>query len=97
VVRLHIPRAQPNEPLLLRLRGLAAAYTLLVAASLRLKRYTKIVVSTSPPLGFAPLCIRARLLGEAITLVHYDIFPENAELIGAIHSNTAGNALQVLA
>jgi glycosyltransferase involved in cell wall biosynthesis len=93
VVRIAVRRSRPGGGVWERVPGfLANGLTALRAAATR-RRYDRIMVDTSPPLAFAPLVPRARLRGEELVLLHYDIFPENVTALGVHRSGPALRAL----
>lgn len=82
VVRIGVRPSAPGQGPLGRLPGLAGNWLAALRASVTGRRVDRIMVDTSPPLAFAPAALRARLTGEEITLLHYDVFPENLAAFG---------------
>ena len=96
LVRVHCPRAQPGRLLLGRALAYVGTYAAALAAAFRGPRPGRIIVSTTPPFSFAPLVLRAALSGAELVLVHHDIFPENAELLGLLRTRLLTGPLRWL-
>ncbi len=79
---IRIPRSKPGHPWPLRAFSMVPAYIKTVISAFSPSKFDSIIIPTSPPFIFAPVAARGQVTGEAVTLQHLDIFPDNAQIAG---------------
>ncbi len=82
VMWIRVPRSKPGQSWPSRALDMIPAYTRAIVCAMYKKPFDMVYIPTSPPLVFAPAVVRAKLTGEDITLLHHDIFPQNARISG---------------
>ena len=77
-----VSRSRPGQRWPLRALRMGRAYARAAAASASRARYDRLIVPTSPPFVHAFALARAAVTREPVTLLHHDLFPQNARVAG---------------
>lgn len=79
---LRVPRSRSGQSWPLRAIQFVPAYAKAALLAMIPGRFDQVFINTSPPFAFVPAVLRSLVTGELVTLVHYDIFPDNVMVAG---------------